>query len=228
MLTASFIPFFIISFLIIIHELGHFLTAKFLKVEVDKIIIYPLGGISKFNMPINIAMKKEFLILVAGPIFQVLAYIILLKILPDYQKMITIYHYGILMFNLLPIYPLDGGKLINLLLSLKIPLKMSLYLTMYVSYLFTLLLFIINMKNMNLNIIIMIVFLIYKIEKEHQQIHIIYKKFLLERYLHNYQFKNSILIKNQEQFHRDKRHLIQIGNHYYLEREFLDKMHKKY
>ena len=32
----------------LIHELGHFLSAKLLKVEVNKIYLYPLGGISKF------------------------------------------------------------------------------------------------------------------------------------------------------------------------------------
>ena len=65
-------PFILLVLFIIIHELGHFLCAIFLKVEVDKIYIYPFGGISKFHLSFNEAIWKEFLILCMGPIFQIL------------------------------------------------------------------------------------------------------------------------------------------------------------
>ena len=113
--TASFIPCIIISTLIIIHELGHFLTAKLMKVEVDKIYIYPLGGITKFNLELNSPQIVELIILIFGPIFQIIAYLLLSNILIDYKELIKMYHYQILFFNLLPIYPLDGGKLLNII-----------------------------------------------------------------------------------------------------------------
>ena len=56
--------------------------ALLLKVEVKKIYLYPLGGISKFFLPLNASYKKEFLILIAGPIFQQIAKILLIIILP--------------------------------------------------------------------------------------------------------------------------------------------------
>ena len=45
----------IISFLLLIvfHELGHFLMAKVFNWKIDKIYIYPLGGITRFNDKIN-------------------------------------------------------------------------------------------------------------------------------------------------------------------------------
>ena len=74
LLTASIYELFIIYFLIIIHELGHCLFAKINNIEIEKVYIYPLGGISKFNMELNTKKNIELIILIAGPIFQFLAY----------------------------------------------------------------------------------------------------------------------------------------------------------
>ena len=72
---------------------GHFLTAKLLKVEVDKIYLYPLGGISKFNLELNSSQIIELLILIAGPIFQFLAALLLTILLPNYIELVKIYHF---------------------------------------------------------------------------------------------------------------------------------------
>lgn len=226
-ITASFSIFIIISFLIIVHELGHFISAKILGVEVEKIIIYPLGGISKFKMSLNISLFKEFIILISGPIFQFIAYFILIFIMPDYYETITLYHYSILVFNLLPIYPFDGGKLINLFFSLKLSFRNSLYLEIFISYITILFLLFINKDNININIVIIIIFLIYKVTSEYKKINLVYNKFLLERYLHKYRFNKSIMIKDVKNFHRNKRHILKKNHNYYLEREILEKFYKK-
>ncbi len=215
------------SFLIIVHELGHFISAKILGVEVEKIIIYPLGGISKFKMSLNISLFKEFIILISGPIFQFIAYFILIFIMPDYYEAITLYHYSILVFNLLPIYPFDGGKIINLFFSLKLSFRNSLYLEIFISYITILFLLFINKDNININIVIIIIFLIYKVTSEYKKINLVYNKFLLERYLHKYRFNKSIMIKDIKNFHRNKRHILKKCHDYYLEREILEKIFKK-
>lgn len=201
--------------------------AKILGIEVDKILIYPLGGISKFKSILNISPKEEFLILMMGPLFQFLAYFLLLFIFPKDAILIKNYHYGILLFNLLPIYPLDGGKLVNILLSINLSFKNSLSLTIIISYIIVGLMIIISYPNIYLNLIIMILFLIYKIIKEQKQINFTYQKFILERYLYKYKFKNSIIINNPNKFHRNKRHLLKLDNKYYLESEYLEKKYKK-
>ena len=219
-------PFIIISVLIIIHELGHFLTALLLKIEVDKIYIYPFGGISKFNLSLNTSIKKELLILLMGPLFQELAKYLLILIFKEYEFMIITYHYSILFFNLLPIYPLDGGKLVNLFLSCFFPLKKSLHLSIYLSYIIILFIFLINTNSIHLNIIIISIFLITKVSKEDSQINLVYQKFLLERYLHHYNFKDTKIIKNKNNFYRNKKHLLKIKDKYYYEDEFLAKNYK--
>lgn len=201
--------------------------ASLLKVEVDKIYLYPLGGISKFYLPINAPIAKELLILISGPIFQEFTKILLIMLLPQYKDLINIYHYGILVFNLLPIYPLDGGKLINLLLSAFIPFKKSLYISMIISYIIIFIYLIINIPTLKMNNIIIIIFLLYKVIGEQQQIKYIYEKFILERYLNNYNFKHSKLINNYSGFYKNNRHIIKENNNYYLEKDYLLKKYKK-
>ena len=198
-----------------------------LGIEVDKIIIYPLGGISKFKLTLNISPEKEMLILIMGPLSQFIAYLILMHIFPYDIVLIKKYHYGILFFNLLPIYPLDGGKFINIVLSLRLSFKESLLLSIIISYITITLVLAINHTNIQLNLILMIAFLIYKVTKEYRQIDFIYQKFILERYLYKYKFKKGIIINNPGKFHRNKRHLLKLNDKYYLEEEYLEKIYKK-
>lgn len=199
--------------------------AYILGIKIDEIYIYPLGGISKFNMDLNISINKELLILINGPIFQFIAYFILLKIIPDKKDIITIYHYSILSFNLLPIYPLDGGKLLKLLFNKIISYKYSLKIIINLSYIVLIIIFIISKKNINL--FIMVSLLLILITKEKNKIDYIYNKYLLERYLNNYKFKHTKIINNINNLYRDKSHLIYKDNHYYLEKEYLEKIYRK-
>ncbi len=198
--------------------------AYFLGIKIDEIYIYPLGGISKFNMDLNISTNKELLILINGPLFQHLAYLILLILLPSKKDIITIYHYSILSFNLLPIYPLDGGKLLKLVFNKIISYKNSLKLIINLSYIVLLIILVISKKNINL--FIMTSLLLILITKEKNKIDYIYNKYLLERYLNNYRFKNSRIIDNINNLYRDKNHIIKKDNKYYLEKEYLEKIYK--
>ena len=200
------------------------MCAKLFNIETDKIYVYPLGGISKFNMPLNINVYKEFIILIMGPIFQNIAYLILNLILDN--NLVLRYHIGILIFNLLPIYPLDGGKLLNLLFTNIIPYKLSYKITIIISYLMTITILFLN-RQLSINMIITYIFLIFLIKKEENKSKHIYNKFLLERYLYNYNYSKNKIIKKEKNFYRTKNNIIKIGNKYYNENEYLNKKYQK-
>lgn len=225
-------PIIILFLLIFVHELGHFITAMIFQVEVDKIYIYPFGGISKFRMSLNESLRKEFIILIMGPLVQCVFSFLLLKLdfFNSYQKLIMVYNYTILTFNLLPIYPLDGGKLLNILLSFRVSFQKSLNVTFLISYLtifFLAIYFLIHY--FSINVVIMVSFLWYKLKKEESNKNYLFDKFLLERYLNHYQFKKRKKVEDINDFMRGKNHLVKRGTRYYTEKEVLyKKFHQKY
>ena len=138
-LTGHFINLIVFTSLIIIHELGHYITSIIFKYKVDKIIIYPYGGVTKLNTIINTNITKDLLVAVSGIIFQTLYFIIIFflyknNIIREYTyNLFLLYHKSMLIFNLLPILPLDGGKILNLILSKIISFNLSNKLTIYIS-----------------------------------------------------------------------------------------------
>ena len=104
-LTGTFKNLIFFTIIILVHELGHFTIGILLKWKVDKIVIYPYGGCTKFNDSLNKSLLSEFLILIAGPIFQGLFYFFISKYL-SYSNYILFKKYNgiILFFNLFPLF----------------------------------------------------------------------------------------------------------------------------
>ena len=76
-LTGYFSNIIIFTSIIIIHELGHYLVGIYYNYKVDKITIYPYGGITKFTTLINTSINKDLMISISGLIMQSIYYIII-------------------------------------------------------------------------------------------------------------------------------------------------------
>ena len=214
-----------IFILIFVHELGHFETARIFKFEVDKIYLYPTGGISKFTGRINVSWYKDLLVLINGPLSQFIIYFILVIFYP-YKNSIEILkyiHYSILLFNLLPIYPLDGGKIINILFNRFFSFKTSFNLTIIFSYIFIFTLLIIINFSFKINYLFVITFLIYKVVEEQTKFRYYYDKFLLERYLYSFSFNKICIVDSFTKFRKNYEHIIKNKRGVFLEKEELNK-----
>lgn len=219
-LTATFRNIIIFTSIILIHELGHFFVAKLLGWKVDKIVIYPYGGCTKFVDSLNKPIFSEFLVLIFGPIFQIIFYLIMSRYLGNFDLLLfKKYNLFILLFNLLPIYPLDGGRLINLLISKKVPYLKSLTLTIIISFI---VFFIAIFLYRSYVYMFIMLFLLVKVIDEFKKRKFYYNKFIVERYLYNYKFSNTVVIDNMSNFYRDKNHIIKFGKWYKNEKEVLN------
>lgn len=224
--TGLFRNFIYISILIFIHEIGHITGALIYKWNIKKVIILPFGGITIFNELINKSLKEEFVILVLGPLFQILFYFILC-IFKLENSLITTYHYTLLFFNLLPIIPLDGSKLLNIFLNKITSFNKSHLITIYVSILFIIVLLFKNILINNLILYLIILFILLKNIKEIKEHKYMFNKFLFERYMYNLKFKKTKYINkiNLKKMKKDHKHMF-YDQKYYTEKEILNRYFK--
>lgn len=213
--------------LIIFHEFGHYLISYIFKWNISRIDIYPFGGLIKFEEQIDKPLLEELLICISGPLNQFIIYLILLfihsinLISDNYFNIIRNYHYSMFIFNLLPIIPLDGSKILNILLNYIFNYKLSYNLLLFISTIF-LFLFIIIFKN-NYSYFIIISFLIYEsyIYIKNKRIYV--KRFILEKYLYKNKYKKYLKINNINKMKRNRKHLIKNNNIYITEKEYIKK-----
>ena len=118
---------------ILLHELGHVMVARFYGVPTQSISLHMLGSTSLFKDPI-LKPYQEFVISIAGPLVNVLlggvAYGILYSVVgPDLAKLeqypwlfpiglMYVFNLIMLVLNLLPVYPMDGSKILRSLLEM--------------------------------------------------------------------------------------------------------------
>lgn len=110
----------ILMFLVVIvHELGHIMVAKRKNYSVESIELLPIGGVATINQSHYNQSADEWYIALAGPMNNIIFIIILVyfgNIIPYQEKLIN-YNLALFFFNLLPAYPLDGGRLLKAYLS---------------------------------------------------------------------------------------------------------------
>lgn len=120
----NFAELLFISYLTaLIHECFHIAAMKFLGIPLKKIDIQPFGICAYINNVSVFSSYKEVLIAAAGPLFNFSLALVLICI-----KHFTYFEYldyainiNILMgaFNLIPALPLDGGRILRAILSIK-------------------------------------------------------------------------------------------------------------
>jgi Zn-dependent protease len=115
--------------IVLIHEFGHALACRSVGGKADTILLWPLGGVAYVDPPQR--PGATLWSIAAGPLVNVALYPILLGAMfvgattqvasPESDLGRFLYavwwvNRGLLIFNILPIYPLDGGQILRSLL----------------------------------------------------------------------------------------------------------------
>lgn len=95
---------------LLFHELGHLLAAKLIGIKVNSCTILPYGGEISMQQFSKIEKKNQLFVIIAGPFFTLLLLIIGSLVEFPQKDVMLFTQMAILCLNLLPIYPLDGGR----------------------------------------------------------------------------------------------------------------------
>lgn len=197
LLTGYFKYLFFIFSIVFLHECGHVFMMKLFKRRVLSIELLPFGGITKIDSKISEDIFEDLLIAVGGIFFQTIFGFLLLFIenrgLIDYAtfSFINRYNMFIIIFNLVPICPLDGHKIIRLLGELVFSFKKVYKCASWLSLIAVFSLLTIKFEIAKDNLLVFI-FLIYMCISEFKNEPFIVNRFLVERlnYTFHYPKKN--------------------------------------
>ncbi|WP_135824877.1 CBS domain-containing protein [Halorussus ruber] len=154
---------------VVLHELGHSLVAMRFGFPIDSITLWIFGGIAQLTeQPED--WKQEFAIAIAGPAVSialgVISYLALFVVptgLPTVRFLfgyLALMNFTLAVFNLLPGFPMDGGRVLRALLARNRPFSDATQTAAEVGKLFAILLGLLGLFGGNL-IMIGIAFFIY-------------------------------------------------------------------
>lgn len=124
---------------VLLHELGHALAAKNYNIKTKDITLLPIGGLARLER-IPEKPTEELIVAFAGPLVNIaLAFItaLFISIPEDTDKLMAalsngvnannfflnffLVNFWLAIFNLIPAFPMDGGRVLRALLSFKLP-----------------------------------------------------------------------------------------------------------
>jgi Zn-dependent protease len=128
-ITWNVLEYLALFLIVMLHEFGHALACRQVGGTANQIVLWPLGGVAYVNPPQR--PGATLWSIAAGPLVNV-AFLVILAMLgalnrttgwadaiPNahpFIRTLAIMNLGLLIFNLLPIYPLDGGQILRSLL----------------------------------------------------------------------------------------------------------------
>ena len=111
---------------VFLHEVGHALAARGYGIETHDIVLYPIGGVaSLLRIPKN--PLQELVIAVAGPAVNVVIAAVLfgwMAVVPLagftgwFIFNLAVINVGLVVFNMLPVFPMDGGRVLRAILAM--------------------------------------------------------------------------------------------------------------
>jgi stage IV sporulation protein FB len=238
-LTGHFLELLALFAIVFVHEMGHVFAARMYGIKVISVQMLPFGGVAVMEDAGDITAGREIVIALAGPLQNVLLIgaSLLLHVAGMWDGPFLNYFIQsnllIALFNLLPILPLDGGKISQALCSLAMPYYATLIWSYRISLLFSALLLaysflplLLGLGGMQLNLLMIGLFLLYSNLTDYRNIPYRFLRFLVNR---DRSFSRHLLTGTLAQpivadktkpldhilrlFKREKYHFVYVMNH---------------
>ena len=180
---------------VVLHELGHALTARHFGVGVPRILLLPIGGMAEFDS-IPRKPSQELLIALAGPAvnFAIVAVLLIFVVFPDEQIAVLIrsifspsadegveIHMGLMQellamnlimgcFNLIPVFPMDGGRVLRALLATRLSYLRATFYAATIAKIFAVLAIIAALSHGRIQLTVLFAFIFFAGEMEYRAV----------------------------------------------------------
>lgn len=231
-ITGSFLELITLLTIVLIHELGHVYAAKGFGWKVIEVQILPFGGVAIVEEPGAVPAREEIIVALAGPLqngcLAGIAWLMMWTGVWDeaWCHYLIKVNAMIGLFNLLPILPLDGGKMMQGLVSLRVGYYRTLAVCAWISLSLSALMLIVGIYasvkgGIQVNLLAIAAFLTYSNWVNWRNIPYFFVRFLMHRQVRMAEWRkrgtaNVPILANRSQtvssivklFMREKPHLI--------------------
>jgi Zn-dependent protease len=121
----------VMLFFVLLHEFGHVLAARAFQIPTKSVTLYPIGGVALMTRSAKTPIE-EIIIAVAGPVVNLVLAFLLggiaipagIPLMPfdpsagvhtfsDFFSLLMISNISLLVFNMIPAFPMDGGRVLR-------------------------------------------------------------------------------------------------------------------
>jgi stage IV sporulation protein FB len=181
---------------VMIHELGHAVAAKSYGWKVTEIRLFPFGGVMEVDEQGHVTSTQEIIVAICGPLQNVLMIgaAFALRSLDLWEPAWADYfiqaNMWVALFNLIPVLPLDGGRIVQALLhrfySYYRTVIVGAWASMLISVMMALFaIFQNNTMGIHMNVMIVAIFLLFSNWYSYKHVNYVFIRFLIGREQHH-------------------------------------------
>lgn len=143
-ITDCFTKVFLILLTIILHEIGHMIAIKIFNGHTTKLELSIIGGFLKIDKSL-FTLKQKIIVDLSGIIMNIVIVVILIFLHNDALNYLIKYNIIMIIFNIIPIIPLDGYQIVYDILISIYEEEYATVLSKRISFVFLMLLFVVIM-----------------------------------------------------------------------------------
>ena len=174
----GFLLYIVLFASVVLHELSHSYVAKKYGVNIEKILLLPIGGMAMMD---KIPREGEFKIAIAGPLVSIFLGVLLYGLSQfihspilniggeSYPLITTVGTLNIMLgvFNLLPAFPMDGGRILRALLTPRLGYLKATKIASTLGQYFSFILLVLGIISLNIILILIALFIYYGASQEY-------------------------------------------------------------